>query len=88
MEQQTVNITQDQVARAAQAGVKLLNDDERVNVPPSLALSGDLTVLVGVLSSLASGQAVLANPQDLPQVDAGAQNDSDGGNGAEAPPAE
>ena len=54
-----VNITPDQVARAAASGIKLLSDDERVSVPPSVAMSGDLTILVGFLNGLANGELVL-----------------------------
>lgn len=81
---QNVNISQEQVARAAAAGVALLNDDERVSVPPSLALSGDLTILVGMLTSLASGQAVLANPaEQAAAADAGGEDGGSEGESAE-----
>ena len=59
----TVQIQPEQIQRAAQAGLKLLNDDERVNISPSLALSGDFAILNGMLQALASGQAVLGNPE-------------------------
>lgn len=80
---QNVNISQEQVARAAAEGVKLLQDDERVNVPPSLALSGDFAVLVGCLSSLATGQAVLTNPEPPAAADAGGEEGGSEGESAE-----
>ncbi len=61
-----VSLTQEQVQQAAASGANLLNDDERVSVPPSMAKSGDYNVLLGVLGALASGQVVLGPPQ--PQV--------------------
>ena len=61
--QQTVNVTPEQVQKACGSAIKLLQDDNRVNIPPSMALSGDLTIIMGILNALASGQAVLGNPQ-------------------------
>ena len=58
-----IEIQPEQVQKACVSAVKLLTDDTRVNVPPSMALSGDLTILMGILNALASGQAVLGNPQ-------------------------
>jgi len=73
--QQQVNVTNEQVSRACAAVGKLLCDDERVNVPPSLAMSGELTIVVGILQSLATGAAVLTNPPvELPKGNDGAEN--------------
>jgi hypothetical protein len=60
--QQTVNITPEQVQKACASAIKLLQDDTKVSIPPSLALSGDLTIIMGILNALAQGQAVLGNP--------------------------
>tara|TARA_R110002126_G_scaffold113430_10_gene251965 strand:- start:472 stop:756 length:285 start_codon:yes stop_codon:yes gene_type:complete len=68
MAQQQVNISNEQIARAAQSTSKLLTDDERVNVPPSLALSGDLTVIMGVLGGLASGALIVGNSPEGQEV--------------------
>lgn len=65
-----VNLTPEQIQKAALAGAKLLGDDERVSVPPSMALSGDLTILNAILLALGNGQAVLSSPppQEVPEV--------------------
>ena len=62
-----VNVSNEQVMKACGSAAKLLTDDERVSVPPSLAMSGDLSIAVGVLTSLSTGQAVITNPP-LPEV--------------------
>lgn len=64
-----VNLTPEQIQKAAQAGVKLLSDDERVTVPPSMALSGDLQVLNAILVAIGNGQAVLSapTPPEMPE---------------------
>ena len=61
--QQQINITPEQVQKACASAIKLLSDDTKVNIPPSMALSGDLTIIMGILNALAAGQAVLGNPQ-------------------------
>jgi len=58
----TVNISNEQVQQAARSGVKLLTDDERVSVPPSMSMSGDFHVMMTVLQGLASGSIVVAPP--------------------------
>lgn len=68
-EKKPVNITTEQVANACQNAAQLLTNDERVNVPPSMAMDGTLALAVGILTSLATGQAILANPpQDAASV--------------------
>lgn len=62
---QQVQVQPEQVQGAAAAGVKLLTDDARVNVPPSMAQDGTFVLLTGLLQALATGQAVLGNPQDV-----------------------
>ena len=76
-----VNVTPEQIQSACQAGVKLLTNDERVNCPPSMAMNGELALVVGILTSLATGQAVLSN---APEADQAPANDGEGG----TPPAE
>ena len=58
-------VTGAQVQAAAQAGVVLLQVED-LPVPLSIAKSGALGVLEGMLNALASGEVVLANPQ-LPE---------------------
>jgi len=54
-------VTPVQVQMAAAAGVKLLQQEELL-VPMSIAKSGALSVLEGMLNALANGEVVLANP--------------------------
>ncbi len=51
-----------QVQMAAAAGVKLLKIDD-LPVPMSIAKSGALNILEGMLQALASGELVLGPPQ-------------------------
>lgn len=60
--QQQVKLTPEQITAAAGRGAKLLSDEGRVNVPPSMALDGSYSVLVAILTALGSGQAILSNP--------------------------
>lgn len=85
-----VNISAEQVAAASRAGLKLLTDDERVNVPPSMALSGDLTILTGFLQGLASGELVLGPRPQEPEVltPGGGELPPPDGNGEETPAGE
>ena len=85
---QQVNITTERAAGACAAAAKLLTNDERVNVPPSMAMDGTLALAVGILTSLANGTAVLSNPPE-----AGAQvvelpKGGEGGEPAKTPVAE
>ena len=50
-----------QIQLAAAAGVKLLQQDD-LPVPVSIAKTGALNVLEGLLNALANGEVVLANP--------------------------
>ena len=54
----------DQMRAAAEAGLRLLNDDE-VRVPSPLALSGHLNVLVGMLQGIVQGQLIVTNPPEV-----------------------
>ena len=62
-------ITPVQVQMAAAAGVKLLQQDDLM-VPLSVAKSGALSILEGMLNALANGEVVLTNPpppENIPQ---------------------
>lgn len=61
---QQVNVSTEQVAKACMETAKLLQNDDRVNVPPSMAMDGSLALAVGILTSLANGQAILTNPPE------------------------
>ena len=50
-----------QIQMAAAAGVKLLQQDDLL-VPLSVAKSGALSILEGMLTALSNGEVVLANP--------------------------
>ena len=67
-------VTAIQVQMAAAAGVKLLQVDD-LPVPMSIAKSGALSILEGILQALANGEVVLGPPQPAapqnPQVAAG-----------------
>ena len=54
-------VTAVQVQMAAAAGVKLLQIDD-LPVPMSIAKSGALSILEGLLGALANGEVVLAPP--------------------------
>ncbi len=56
-------ITAVQIQMAAAAGVKLLQVAD-LPVPLSVAKSGALGILEGMLNALASGEVVLANPPE------------------------
>lgn len=59
-----------QVQMAAAAGVKLLQQDDLL-VPLSVAKSGALSILEGMLTALANGEVVLANPEPAENITAG-----------------
>lgn len=61
---QQIQVQPEQVQKAAAAGLKLLTDDGRVNLPPSMAQDGTFVLLTGLLQALSTGQAVLGNPAD------------------------
>ena len=62
-------VTPVQVQMAAAAGVKLLQQDDLM-VPLSVSKSGALGVLEGMLSALANGEVVLANPEPVENITA------------------
>jgi len=55
-----MNITTQQVAAAAAAGLELLADKD-LKVPVRIAMSGQLGMLQSMLTALAGGEIVLAN---------------------------
>ena len=59
-----------QIQMAAAAGVKLLQQDDLL-VPLSVAKSGALSILEGMLSALANGEVVLANPTPAENIGGG-----------------
>lgn len=75
---QQVNLTAEQVQRAAKEGVKLLSDEDRVNVPPSMAMSGSYQVLIGMLTALATGEVVMGNPEPVPTSKGGDDGKGEG----------
>ncbi len=85
-------VTGAQVQQAAAAGVVLLQVED-LPVPLSIAKSGALGVLEGMLNALANGEVVLANPQLPENIGEGvgeppmAPVETPAGNGEE-PPAE
>lgn len=60
-QQQTVDITQEQMKLAATAGVQLLNTQGAVNVPSTMAITGVMGVLNSMLTAIANGQVILLN---------------------------
>lgn len=61
-----MNVTPEQVAAAAAAGLELLGDKD-LKVSVNIAMSGQLRILHSMLSALASGEVVLANkPPEVP----------------------
>lgn len=63
-------ITAVQVQMAAAAGAKLLQQDD-LQVPLAVAKSGALGILEGMLTALANGEVVLAQPAQTPALPEG-----------------
>jgi len=63
-------ITAVQVQMAAAAGAKLLQIDD-LPIPLSVAKSGALGLLEGMLTALANGEVVLAQPTQAPELPEG-----------------
>lgn len=68
-EQEGQSLSPGQVQIAAQSGVALIAQG-KVDVPSDMAMNGTLTALNGILSALAQGTAILANPQMIQQLQA------------------
>lgn len=87
--QQKVEISNQQIAQAAANIGRLLNDDERVSLPPSMARSGDLVIMDVVLGGLSNGTLICVPPEQVkeefmqPSAPPGA-NGADAGEGAPA----
>ncbi len=79
-------VTAVQVQMAAAAGVKLLAVDD-LPVPLSVAKSGALGILEGMLQAIASGEVVLGPaPVAVPEKKAGSTPDADPPKGDQQPP--
>ncbi len=80
-----------QIQMAAAAGVELLKVDD-LPVPLKVAKSGALGVLEGMLTALAQGEVILANPPEPENIGEGVDVPPiapvDTGNGEDAPPQE
>lgn len=79
-QQPQITLTNQQIAQAAGEVLKLLNDDERVSIPPSMARSGSLVIMDKILQSLVNGEVVMANP-DMLKPEAIKTPDGDEGTG-------
>ena len=64
---QQMQYNQGQIQQACKAGVQLLTDKD-MKVPAQMAVSGELTVLVQVLTALAQGELVAMNAPKEPQT--------------------
>ena len=59
--------SQTQIQQACKAGVGLLTDKD-LRVPAPMAVSGEMTVLVQILTALAQGELVAMNAPPVPQT--------------------
>jgi len=66
--QQGMELTPQQVQIAAQAGVQLFAKEGAVNIPSTWAMNGTFAILNGLLSALAQGAAILANPSVIEEL--------------------
>lgn len=79
MNQNTVDITQEQMKQAASAGVQLLQTPGAVNVPSTMAITGVMGVLNSMLTAIANGQVILLNvPAKQPEGDGKTPPEGDG----------
>lgn len=74
----TIDITQEQMKQAAQAGVQLLNTPGSVNVPSPMAISGVMGVLNSMLTAIANGEVVLMNVAPVKTPEGGGDGDGNG----------
>jgi len=66
---QKVNLEPQQILRAAQAGMQLLQTPGAVNVPGPLAISGDVQILNALLGAIARGEVQVVNaPSQVPAL--------------------
>lgn len=60
-----LNLSQQQMQLAANAGIQLLNTSGAVNVPGPLAVTDQIKHLNVMLNGIASGQVVVVNPKNV-----------------------
>ena len=65
---QNVSLTPDQVKSITAQAHKLLSDDDRVDVPPSMAMDGSYQLLMMLLTSLSNGELSVGKAMPLPDV--------------------
>ena len=58
---QQMNLEPQQVLRAANAGLQLLNTPGAVNVPSPMAITGDVAVLNALLNAIARQEVIVVN---------------------------
>lgn len=61
MEQPRIDLNQQQIQMAANAGVTLLNTPGAVNVPSPMAVSGAVRVLMQLLMAISNGEVLVVN---------------------------
>ena len=61
MEQPRIDLNQEQIKMAAQAGVTLLNTPGAVNVPSPMAVSGAVRTLMQLLMAIANNEVLVVN---------------------------
>ncbi len=61
MEQPRIDLNQDQIKLAANAGVSLLNTPGAVNVPGPMAVSGAVRILMQLLMAIANNEVLVVN---------------------------
>ncbi len=63
MKQAQINLSQDNVIQAAEAGRQLLETPGAVNVPGPMSISGVTQILHALLTAIANKQVVVLQPQ-------------------------
>lgn len=61
MEQNTVNLSQEQMQQAATAGAQLLQTPGAVSIPSTMAITGIIGMLNALLTAIANGQVIVVN---------------------------
>ena len=64
---QQINLEPQQVLRAAQAGLQLLNTPGAVNVPSPMAITGDIAVLNALLGAISKQEVIIVNAPPQPE---------------------
>ena len=76
---QQVNLEPQQILKAAQAGIQLLQTPGAVNVPGPLAISGDVAVLHAMLGAIVRQEVMIVNkPPQVPALEPEGANDGGG----------